>query len=225
MFAVSCAAAMAMAGSASASSGNSGAAQECQNGGYLSMSRSDGSSFKNAGACVSYFAQGGTSACGTVVSGGSGCVLFDNAFAPVVDLPGETIDVNGAFAFSTTACVSLICTAPNDYATGGGTIAFYENGAPAGSVTFTAADTPGSKEGLIQTGYVDASGNATTCAAASSWGVVVQVSATGTINGDPVSGTWTLHIGDQQGSSSLAITFDTGGAAVFEPMTGLTISC
>lgn len=41
------------------SGGNASAAQTCQNGGYLNVSRADGSAFRNAGDCTSYAAQGG----------------------------------------------------------------------------------------------------------------------------------------------------------------------
>jgi hypothetical protein len=40
--------------------GNSAAAHACQHGGYKNFTRSDGTSFKNTGACVSYAAHGGT---------------------------------------------------------------------------------------------------------------------------------------------------------------------
>jgi hypothetical protein len=40
--------------------GNSAAAHACQHGGYKNFVRSDGTSFKNTGACVSYAAHGGT---------------------------------------------------------------------------------------------------------------------------------------------------------------------
>ena len=43
-----------------AGGGNSEAAQACQKGGYADLVRSDGSTFANAGACVSYAALGGT---------------------------------------------------------------------------------------------------------------------------------------------------------------------
>lgn len=40
--------------------GNSGAAQQCKQGGWQSLVREDGSGFANQGDCVSYAAQGGT---------------------------------------------------------------------------------------------------------------------------------------------------------------------
>lgn len=42
------------------SPGNSGAAQACQQGGYLDYTDADGNPFRNTGQCVSYAAQGGT---------------------------------------------------------------------------------------------------------------------------------------------------------------------
>jgi hypothetical protein len=42
------------------SMGNSDAAHACQQGGYQHLFRTDGTSFKNAGDCTSYAAQGGT---------------------------------------------------------------------------------------------------------------------------------------------------------------------
>jgi hypothetical protein len=43
-----------------AGGGNSGAAQACQNGGWQTLHRSDGSPFANQGDCISNAAQGGT---------------------------------------------------------------------------------------------------------------------------------------------------------------------
>jgi hypothetical protein len=40
--------------------GNSAAAHACQHGGYKNFTRSDATTFKNTGACVSYAAHGGT---------------------------------------------------------------------------------------------------------------------------------------------------------------------
>jgi hypothetical protein len=48
------------AGSAAAAGGgNSGAARACQQGGWETLVRADGSTFRNTGACVSYSARGG----------------------------------------------------------------------------------------------------------------------------------------------------------------------
>src|SRR6185295_17063047 len=47
------------AATATAGGGNSDAAKACQQGGWQTMVRQDGTGFKNAGDCVSYAAQGG----------------------------------------------------------------------------------------------------------------------------------------------------------------------
>jgi hypothetical protein len=47
------------AGTAGAGGGNSDAAKACQQGGWQTLVRQDGTGFKNAGDCVSYAAQGG----------------------------------------------------------------------------------------------------------------------------------------------------------------------
>lgn len=47
------------AGTAAAGGGNSDAAKACQQGGWQTMVRQDGTGFKNAGDCVSYAAHGG----------------------------------------------------------------------------------------------------------------------------------------------------------------------
>ena len=48
-----------VAGATLAKGGNSAAAHACQQGGYLTLFRLDGSAFTNTGDCVSYAAQGG----------------------------------------------------------------------------------------------------------------------------------------------------------------------
>ena len=50
--------------------GNSDAAHACQQGGYLSLVGSDGTTFDNVGACVSYTAHGGTFATGIIIPAG-----------------------------------------------------------------------------------------------------------------------------------------------------------
>jgi hypothetical protein len=51
---------LSQAAAALAGGGNSANAKLCQKGGWQTLVRSDGSSFANQGACVSYAAQGGT---------------------------------------------------------------------------------------------------------------------------------------------------------------------
>ena len=52
--------AFALPAAAKPGGGNSGASAACENGGYRDYTRSDGTAFKNEGACVKYAAQGGT---------------------------------------------------------------------------------------------------------------------------------------------------------------------
>lgn len=164
MFAVSCMAVMAVAGTAWAGGGNSGAAQSCQQGGYMSMTRADGSAFKNAGDCVSYFAQVNKAAACTFTSG-FGCLTFDNVTVPGLE-NNDTLTLNSSFSFSTTAC-NAACTIPNAFATGGGTYTITDNstGTVIESGTLN-ADNANSFQGLEDSSFTDASGNPTSCSAA-----------------------------------------------------------
>jgi hypothetical protein len=96
--------------------GNSAAAHLCQHGGWKGLHRTDGSAFKNGGACVSYAAKGGTLSAfdlsqGTCPSGepvGSVCVfLFGVGLEPGSGLigfatatPGNTLLAFGPVAGS-----------------------------------------------------------------------------------------------------------------------------
>jgi hypothetical protein len=162
--------------------GNADAAHACQQNGYLSLHRSDGSSFKNTGACVSYFAHGGTAGC--TVTATTGCLVFDNVVMPDLGSTGHTVTVNAAFSFNSTCnsldpdspCPSL----PNNYATGGGTYVIRDaSGNVVEQGTLTTNDTPGTNEGLDGTGYEDNTGMATTCAGATNLRAVGIVASTG----------------------------------------------
>jgi len=61
--------------------GNSSAAHACQQGGYLSLVGSDGTTFDNVGACVSFAAHGGTFAKGIVVPAGQVATLSNAHWA------------------------------------------------------------------------------------------------------------------------------------------------
>jgi hypothetical protein len=61
--------------------GNSDAAHACQQGGYLSMVGSDGTTFKNVGACVSHAAKGGTFATGIIIPAGQVATLVNPHWA------------------------------------------------------------------------------------------------------------------------------------------------
>jgi hypothetical protein len=61
--------------------GNSSAAHACQKGGYLSLVGSDGTTFDNVGACVSYAAHGGTFATGIIIPAGKVATLSNASWA------------------------------------------------------------------------------------------------------------------------------------------------
>jgi hypothetical protein len=61
--------------------GNSPAAHACQQGGYLSLVGSDGTTFDNVGACVSYAAHGGTFATGIIIPAGQVATLSNASWA------------------------------------------------------------------------------------------------------------------------------------------------
>lgn len=193
MFAVSCLAAVAAAGTAIAGGGNSDAAHTCQQDGYLTMHRSDGSSFKNVGDCVSYFAHGGTAGC--TVTATTGCLVFDNAVMPDLNGSGNTVTVNAAFSFNT-SCNYLVAGScpglPNNYATGGGTYVITDaSGNVVEQGTLTTNDTPGTNEGLDAGTSYGFGDTATTCA-----GTVIRsvyiLASTG-VSADP----W-VFLGDNQ---------------------------
>jgi hypothetical protein len=60
--------------------GNSDAAHACQQGGYLSLVGSDGTTFSNVGECVSFAAHGGTFATGLVIPAGKTATLSNAEF-------------------------------------------------------------------------------------------------------------------------------------------------
>lgn len=92
-----------------AAGGNVDAARACQQGGYLSLQGTDGTTFKNVGECVSHVARGGaitgvSTAC-TYTPGTSGCVEFDDVVLPIGGFgsPGATsTTLAGIFTFSPT---------------------------------------------------------------------------------------------------------------------------
>jgi hypothetical protein len=68
-------------GSATAGGGNSANAKQCQKGGWQTLFRSDGTSFKNDGACVSYAARGGTLTTKTKTKSQLDCESLGGTFA------------------------------------------------------------------------------------------------------------------------------------------------
>jgi hypothetical protein len=68
--------------------GNSDAAKACQQGGYLGLLGSDGTTFSNTGACVSYAARGGTFATGIVIPAGHTATLGNGFLSGCDSLTG-----------------------------------------------------------------------------------------------------------------------------------------
>jgi len=219
---------------ASAGGGNSDAAHACQQGGYLTLHRSDGSPFKNAGDCVSYFAQGGTLS-GCTVTATSGCLIFDNAVmseSDTTNFPGWTVTVNAAFSFDTSCnmfalgdtCGNPPFGEPNSYATGGGTYVIKDGtGAVVEQGTLTADDAD-TYEGLWFAGYSAADGStAASCSAAAERevGVVASTSDPSDIHVELSAGTTSVNP-----SSNFAFTGTSTGLE-FEaaPSTGVTLTC
>ena len=84
---------------------NADAARACQVGGYSSLQGTNGTTFKNAGECVSFVARGGTITGVTTncafTAGISGCVEFDNVVVYMGGLPtGSWTSVSGMFSFA-----------------------------------------------------------------------------------------------------------------------------
>jgi hypothetical protein len=74
--------------------GNSGAAHQCQQGGFRSLVGADGTTFRNVGACVSFAAHGGRFATGLVIPAGRTATLsnaqFGDALLPTAPLAPNT---------------------------------------------------------------------------------------------------------------------------------------
>jgi hypothetical protein len=167
--------------------GNSDAAHACQQGGYLTLHRADGTTFANEGQCVSYAAHDGTivgvSAC--TVTSTTGCLTFNNATLPATNSTGNplsggnTITLTGSTSFVNTClglCYFTYPTNPNSLATGGGTYVEQDStGAVVSQGIYRIADTAGSLEGLGELDYQDLTGNyVSSCAAATGYrGVAV----------------------------------------------------
>jgi hypothetical protein len=187
--------------------GNSDAAHACQQGGYLSLQGSDGTTFANEGQCVSYVAHGGTivgvNAC--TVTSTTGCLTFNNATLPEASgpHPGATISLTGSTSFEdacSTPNANGLCgpfTYPNAnaLATGGGTYVERDStGAVLSQGIYRIADTAGSSEGLFALQYLDSNQNVvSSCPAATGVRAVEVVatlidSSTGTTQTDGIIG-------------------------------------
>ena len=221
LYGVSCMAVMAVAGNAWAA-GNSDAAQSCQKGGYMTMTRADNTGFKNTGDCVSYFAQTNKAAACTVTAT-TGCLTFDNV---VLTEGSYTLTLNASYSFNSTCNdddVLNLCPSDtlNNYATGGGTYTITDGATVLEQGTLTTAfDQAAQYQGLANpTSYADSGGSATTCSA----GIVRQVnvySSTG-VGTDASAEVGVFSVP----GTSLAI-FTTIDSIGFEgPSAGVTLAC
>ena len=111
--------------------GNVDAAHACQQGGYLILTRSDGTSFKNAGECTSYAARGGSitgvgPACTSTAT--TGCIVLDSVtireatLNPIVYVSTKTYTLSGTMTFTPTCQIlSTGCDYSTVTITGSGT--------------------------------------------------------------------------------------------------------
>jgi hypothetical protein len=229
-------AALAVGVSAAAGDGNSDAAHACQQGGYLNLQRSDGSSFTNVGDCVSYFAQGGTAFPACTPTTTSGCLVFDHTVMPGVPNPfgfpnpGWTVTVNAAFSFDTScngADPNSSCgqpSLPNGYATGGGTYIIKDaNGTPVEQGTLRTADSAGTFEGLAVAVYsADNFSTPMSCPTAAVRGVGVWASTN--FPGDPIVGL-ELLTNSSDPSQNAAIFLTSSDEFLASSPAGGTLTC
>src|SRR5436189_6053358 len=72
--------------------GNASAAHRCQHGGYRSLVGSDGTTFRNTGACVSFAAHGGKFAAGMIIPAGKTATLSNAMFGDfTTNCPGDQL--------------------------------------------------------------------------------------------------------------------------------------
>jgi hypothetical protein len=167
--------------------GNSDAAHACQQGGYANLFGVNSSgqtiTFKNEGDCVSYAAHGGqftTPMPTCAVTATTGCLTFNKITLPS-PYTGNSITLTGATTFDdtcfdpNTSCEPSTFPNPNALATGGGDyVETNSSGAVISQGIYRVADTAGSSEGLVFTGFVDSGGNPTACSTASAREVVAS---------------------------------------------------
>src|SRR5436305_9606597 len=85
--------------------GNADAAHACQQTGYLTLFRADGTGFKNAGECTSYAAHGGQFSSGIAacaVGSNSGCVTLTNVTLDGINGFTGSYTLTGLYDFSPT---------------------------------------------------------------------------------------------------------------------------
>jgi hypothetical protein len=227
---------VAITASAAAGGGNSDAAHACQQGGYLNLQRSDGSSFTNAGDCVSYFAQGGTLPSCTVTAT-SGCLVLDHVVMPGVPNPfgfpnpGWTVTVNAAFSFDTSCnyfdpnSTCGLPSLPNGYATGGGTYVIKDaTGTVVEQGTLRTANIAGTSEGLAVAEYGLSSDPSTPVSCPTAPLRVVAVFASTNAPGDP-SVALELATNSANPGQDAAVFLTNTDEFLASPFAGGTLTC
>lgn len=219
-----------------ASGGNADAAHACQQTGYLSLFRADGTGFQNAGECTAYAARGGQFSSGisscSPDPGISGCVSVNNLTIAEQYTGLGTISLTGEFSFSPlTSCgaYTLPTVVPCGSAMGGGTYTVTGgtfNGGTGGTFTVTR---------MYGTFFSDSTGAQSTCADAGTGlqiiGVVVTFTDTG--SGDQLTQYLFAVLGDTvdlDSAAAVASTDASGGTLYAQSYPsalppGVTISC
>lgn len=213
--------------------GNADAAHACQQSGYLSLFRADGTGFQNAGECTSYAAQGGALSSGipscTVVPGTSGCVTLNNLTIAGTDASLGTISLTGAVSFSpVTSCgAHTVSNLPCGIPTGGGTYRITGgtfNGGTSGTFAVSAT---------FAADFHDSSNRETTCAQATTGEqlVIVDVTFTDGVTGQQ-STDYLFGFNNQPNAStfealvaSAATGTDTYDQQYSGAVPGVTVTC
>jgi hypothetical protein len=159
----------------SVTAANSDAAHACQQGGYATLTRSDGTGFKNTGECTSYAARGGLivgigAACTATAT--VGCLVLDAVTIRQASLSGDpvvvtylsatTYTLSGTINFTPT-CQNLSagCSFATVTITGNGTFS-----ASDGTNTIAAGTWTASYNSPDPYSFTDAAFSPTTCASA-----------------------------------------------------------
>ncbi|MBI2763594.1 MAG: hypothetical protein HYX54_07585 [Chloroflexi bacterium] len=167
----------------SVKAGNTDAAHACQQAGYLTLTRSDGTGFKNAGECTSYAARGGQitgigAACTATAT--TGCIVLDSvtiraaSLNPITYLSATTYTLSGTMTFTPTCQLG---TAGCDYSTvtitGSGTFSASDGTSTLGTGTWVA-----SYSSPDPYSFTDASFSSTSCASAAIQMVTARLALT-----------------------------------------------
>jgi hypothetical protein len=167
---------------------NDDAAHLCQQGGYLTLTRSDGTGFKNAGECTSYAARGGQIVgVGAVctVTANSGCIILDQVTIREASVTPPTVTYvsDTTYTLSGTLTFTPTCqngTAGCSYATititGAGTFSASE-----GTTTLAAGAWTASYQTPDPYSFTDGSLVSSTCATAEIQMVTARLALTSSV--------------------------------------------